>query len=30
MEYRQILMTGGVRVWLYNGDFDDVVPFPDT
>ena len=29
-EYRMILNNGGVRVWLYSGDFDDVVPFTDT
>ena len=23
-------MNGGVRVWLYSGDFDDQVPFTDT
>ena len=29
-EYRSLLLTGALRVWLYNGDFDDVVPFVDT
>lgn len=29
-EYMRILSNGAVRVWLYSGDFDDVVPFTDT
>ena len=29
-EYRQIFVNKGIRVWLYSGDFDDVVPYPDT
>jgi carboxypeptidase C (cathepsin A) len=29
-EYRQIFTNGALRVWLYSGDFDDVVPFTDT
>eukprot|EP00178_Gracilaria_changii_P001489 TRINITY_DN12016_c0_g2_i1.p1 TRINITY_DN12016_c0_g2~~TRINITY_DN12016_c0_g2_i1.p1 ORF type:complete len:105 (+),score=2.72 TRINITY_DN12016_c0_g2_i1:657-971(+) len=29
-EYKRILFNGGIRVWLYSGDFDDVVPFTDT
>lgn len=29
-EYRSIFVNGGVRVWLFSGDWDDVVPYPDT
>jgi hypothetical protein len=29
-EYRALMTNGGVRIWLYNGDWDDVVPFTDT
>mgnify|MGYP001950227642 CR=1 FL=1 len=29
-EYRRIFTNGGVRVWLYSGDFDDQVPYTDT
>ena len=29
-EYRSLLTVGSIRIWLYNGDFDDVVPFVDT
>ena len=29
-EYRSIMLTGAVRIWLYSGDWDDVVPFTDT
>ena len=29
-EYRTILLNGKVRIWLYNGDADSVVPFTDT
>ena len=29
-EYRRIFLNGGVRVWLFSGDWDDVVPFSDT
>lgn len=29
-QYKRILLNRGVRVWLYNGDWDDVVPLTDT
>jgi hypothetical protein len=29
-EYRRILINKGVKVWLFSGDWDDVVPFTDT
>ena len=29
-QYRQIFLNRAVRVWLYNGDWDDVVPYRDT
>ena len=29
-EYRRIFLNRGIRVWLFSGDFDDVVPFTDT
>ena len=29
-EYRQIFLNKQVKVWLFNGDWDDVVPYPDT
>jgi serine carboxypeptidase-like clade 2 len=29
-EYRRILANRGVKVWLFSGDWDDVVPFTDT
>jgi serine carboxypeptidase-like clade 2 len=29
-EYRNIFLNGGVKVWLFSGDWDDVVPYPDT
>lgn len=29
-EYRRILLNRGVKVWLFSGDWDDVVPFTDT
>ena len=29
-EYRRILLTKSIRVWLFSGDADDVVPFTDT
>lgn len=29
-EYRRIFLNGGLRVWLFSGDWDDVVPFTDT
>ena len=29
-EYKRILSNKRVRVWLYSGDSDDVVPFTDT
>jgi serine carboxypeptidase-like clade 2 len=29
-QYRRILKNGAVRVWLFSGDWDDVVPFTDT
>lgn len=29
-EYRRIFLNQGVRVWLFNGDWDDVVPYVDT
>jgi serine carboxypeptidase-like clade 1 len=30
LEYRRILLNRGVKVWLFSGDWDDVVPFTDT
>jgi pimeloyl-ACP methyl ester carboxylesterase len=30
LEYQNILNNGAVKVWLFSGDFDDVVPFTDT
>jgi serine carboxypeptidase-like clade 2 len=24
------MLNPAVKIWLYNGDWDDVVPFPDT
>jgi len=24
------MLTGAIRIWLYSGDWDDVVPFTDT
>lgn len=29
-EYRRIFLNRGVKVWLFSGDWDDVVPFTDT
>ena len=29
-EYRRIFFTKSLRVWLFSGDADDVVPFTDT
>jgi len=29
-EFRQIFLNKGIRVWLFSGDWDDVVPYPDT
>jgi carboxypeptidase C (cathepsin A) len=29
-EYRKIISNGGVKVWLFSGDWDDVVPYTDT
>lgn len=29
-EYKRIFLNRAVKVWLFNGDWDDVVPFRDT
>jgi hypothetical protein len=29
-QYKRILSNNKVRIWLYNGDADDIVPFTDT
>lgn len=29
-EYGQILLNKAIKVWLFNGDWDDVVPYRDT
>jgi serine carboxypeptidase-like clade 2 len=29
-EFRQIFLNKGIKVWLFSGDWDDVVPYPDT
>lgn len=29
-EYRRIFLNRGVKVWLFSGDWDDIVPFTDT
>lgn len=29
-QYAQIFLNKAVRVWLFNGDWDDVVPYRDT
>ena len=29
-EYTRILFTKAIRVWLFSGDADDVVPYTDT
>lgn len=29
-EYRRIFLNRAVKVWLFNGDWDDVVPYRDT
>mgnify|MGYP003418161710 CR=1 len=29
-EYRRILNNRVIKVWLFSGDWDDVVPFTDT
>jgi hypothetical protein len=29
-QYNDIFLNKGVKVWMYNGDWDDVVPYPDT
>ncbi len=29
-QYASIFLNPGVRVWLFNGDWDDVVPYRDT
>ena len=29
-QYAQIFLNPAVRVWLFNGDWDDVVPYRDT
>lgn len=29
-EYEQIFLNKGIKVWMFSGDWDDVVPYPDT
>lgn len=29
-QYTKIFLNPVVKVWMYNGDWDDVVPYPDT
>lgn len=29
-QYASIFLNPSVRVWLFNGDWDDVVPYRDT
>ena len=29
-EFRQIFLNKAIKVWLFSGDWDDVVPYPDT
>lgn len=29
-QYAQIFLNRAIRVWLFNGDWDDVVPYRDT
>jgi serine carboxypeptidase-like clade 2 len=29
-EFRKIFLNKGIKVWLYSGDWDDVVPYTDT
>jgi hypothetical protein len=29
-QYKRIRLNSAVKIWLFNGDWDDVVPFPDT
>jgi serine carboxypeptidase-like clade 2 len=29
-QYKRIRLNSAVKIWLYNGDWDDVVPYPDT
>lgn len=29
-EYREIFFNKAIKVWMYNGDWDDVVPFRDS
>jgi hypothetical protein len=29
-EYKTIFLNTAIKVWLFNGDWDDVVPYPDT
>jgi hypothetical protein len=29
-QYATIFLNKAVRVWLFNGDWDDVVPYRDT
>ena len=29
-EYAQIFLNKAIKVWLFNGDWDDVVPYRDT
>jgi hypothetical protein len=29
-QYASIFLNKAVKVWLFNGDWDDVVPYPDT
>lgn len=30
MQYIQIFLNKAIKVWLFNGDWDDVVPYRDT
>lgn len=29
-QYRELLNSGAIKIWLFSGDWDDVVPFRDT
>ncbi len=29
-EYRRIFLNPAIKVWLFSGDWDDVVPYRDT